>query len=171
MKNPFRYLWEWFAYIQAFLDDTILYSIKKLQAQADKETDPEKIKQIHKKIWYYIWKWLSGSLWEWFGWFYEKYADLKKWNNMAQTAIEEDIPRMRIKAKMLKVKMEIMWIKKWDIKSLVKLKDKTSIKNKIRIKAKMLKVKNELRNFETIWNLEDIKNLKYYEWWYKKNKN
>jgi len=36
--------------MQAFFDDTILYSIKKLQAQADKETDPKKIKEIHKKI-------------------------------------------------------------------------------------------------------------------------
>ena len=170
MKNPFRYIWEWVAYIQAFLDDTILYSIKKLQAQAEKEKDPKKIKEIHKKIGYYIGKWLSESVWETFSGFYEKYADLKKWDNLAQTAIEEDIPKMRLKAKHLKVKMEVMWLNKWDLDSLRKLKDKTSLKNKIRIKTKMLKVKNELRNFETIWNLEDIKNLKNMDT-YKKNKN
>lgn len=170
MKNPFRYLWEWVAYMQAFLDDTILYSIKKLQSQADKERNPEDIKQIHKKVWYYIWKWLSASIWETFWGFYEKYADLKKWNNLAQMAIEQDLPKAVLRARHMKVKMEIMWVKKWDIQSIRKLKNQVSLKDKIRIKRKLMNVKNELKNFETIWNLEDIKNLKNLDNWYIKKK-
>lgn len=139
MKNPFRYLWEWWAYAQAFLDDTILYTVKKLQAQAEKEKDPKEIKKIHKKISYYIWMWLSKSVWESFWGFYEKYAELKKWENLAQNTIEKDIPKMRIKAKNLKVKMEVMGLKKWDLESLKRLKDKTSIKDKLIIKTKMIK--------------------------------
>jgi len=141
MKNPFRYLWEWFAYLQAFLDDTILYTVKKLQNQAEKETNPEKLKKIHKKILFYIWKWLSKSIWEWFAWFYEKYADLKKWKNLAQTTIEEDIPKMILKTRLLKTKIEVMWIKKWNIEDLKKLKDKIPVRKKLSIKSRQLREK------------------------------
>ena len=123
MKNPFRFMWEWLAYFQAFLDDTILYTVKKLQAQADKETDPKEIKKIHKKMWYYISKWLSKSIWESFSWFYEKYSELKKWENLAQNTIEKDLPKLRIKTKNLKIRMQLRWIKKWDLQALKKLKD------------------------------------------------
>ena len=120
-KNVFRYLWESLAYLQAFFDDTILYTIHTLQEKADKETDIKKKQKIHEKILWIISTWLSKSLWEAWAGFYEKYADLKKWDNLAEIAIEEDIPRMMRKWKMILKKMEKMKIKKWDIKWLKKL--------------------------------------------------
>jgi len=120
-KNVFRYLWESLAYLQAFFDDTILYTIHKLQDQAEKETDIDKKKKIHEKIIWLIGTWLSASIWEAWAGFYEKYADLKKWDNLAETAIEEDLPRMMKKGKMIVKKMEKLSIKKWDLKWLRRL--------------------------------------------------
>lgn len=137
MKNPFRYLWEWYAFIQAFLDDTILYIVKKLQKKAEKETNPEKKKKIHQKITYYIWLWLSKSLWESFAWFYEKYAELKQWQNLAEIAFDEKLPKNIIKAKLLKTKMEVLWIKKWDLESIKKLKDKVPISKRVTLNKKI----------------------------------
>jgi len=120
-KNVFRYLWESLAYLQAFFDDTVLYTIHTLQKKADRETDIKKKQKIHEKILWIISTWLSASIWEAGAGFYEKYADLKKWDNLAETAIEEDIPRMMKKGKMIVKKMEWLKIKKWDIKWLKKL--------------------------------------------------
>lgn len=143
MKNPFRYLWEWYAYLQAFLDDTILYIVKKLQKKAEKETDPKKKKKIHEKITHYIWIWLSKSLWERCTWFYEKYAELKKWDNLAEITFNEKLPKNILKARLLKTKMEVLWIKKWDIESLKKLKDKVPLSKKIVLNKKIKKLKIE----------------------------
>mgnify|MGYP003470778052 CR=1 FL=1 len=46
MKNPFRYLWEKYAYFQAYLDDTVLYTTKKLQEKSNDQKDVSK-----EKVW------------------------------------------------------------------------------------------------------------------------
>lgn len=123
MKNPFRYIWEKYAYFQAYLDDTVLYTTKKLQEkQENAEKEDIKNKKIWKKILHYTWVWLSKSVWEAFTWFYETYAELKKWGNLAQATVEKDIPKMRIKAKLLKEKMKLLKLKKWNLEDLKKLK-------------------------------------------------
>lgn len=122
MKNPFRYLWEKYAYLQAYLDDTVLYTTKKLQEKAQNVEDVSN-KPLGKKVLHYTWIGLSKSVWEAFTGFYETYAELKKWENLAQTTIEEDIPKMKRKAKLLKEKMKLMKIKKWNLEDLKKLKN------------------------------------------------
>lgn len=121
MKNPFRYIWEKFAYLQAYLDDSVLYTTKKLQEKSENSEDV-KNKPLWKKILHYTWVGLSKSIWEAFAWFYETYAELKKWENLAQTTVEQDLPKIRIKAKLLKEKMKLMKIKKWNLDDLKKLK-------------------------------------------------
>ena len=103
MKNPFRYLWEKYAYLQAYLDDSVLYTTKKLQEKSKNQEDVS-TKPLWKKILHYTGVWLSKSVWEAFTGFYETYAELKKWDNLAQTTMEEDLQRIRLKAKLLKEK-------------------------------------------------------------------
>lgn len=124
MKNPFRYVWEKYAYVQAYLDDTILYTTKKLQEKSQKseKTDISQ-KTLWKKVLHYTGLGLSKSVWEAFSWFYETYTELKKWENLAQKAVEEDIPKIKIKAKLLKEKMKLLNIEKGNIADLKKLKD------------------------------------------------
>ena len=122
MKNPFRYIWEKYAYLQAYLDDSVLYTTKKLQEKSQNAEDVSD-KPLWKKILHYTWVWLSKSVGEAFTGFYETYAELKKWENLVQTTVEEDIPRMRIKAKLLKEKMKLMKLKKWNLEDLKKLKN------------------------------------------------
>lgn len=124
MKNPFRALWEWYAYLQAYLDDAILYTTKKLQDKSKIQTKEDiKNKKITQKAVYYTGVWLSKTVWEWFSWFYEKYKELKQTEiNMAQKTIEEDLPKIALKWKQIKEKMNRLWIKSWDIKWLKKLK-------------------------------------------------
>lgn len=122
MKNPFRYLWEKYAYFQAYLDDSVLYTTKKLQEKSKNQEDVS-AKPLGKKILHYTWVGLSKSVWEAFTGFYETYAELKKWDNLAQTTMEEDLPRIRIKAKLLKEKMKLMKLKKWNLEDLKKLKN------------------------------------------------
>lgn len=122
MKNPFRYLWEKYAYFQAYLDDSVLYTTRKLQEKSEKNVDVKKLK-LWKKILHYTWLWLSKSIWEAFTWFYETYATLKQWHNLAQFTVEQDLPKIRIKAKLLKEKMKLMKLKKWNLEDLKKLKD------------------------------------------------
>lgn len=122
MKNPFRYLWEKYAYFQAYLDDSVLYTTKKLQEKSKNQEDVSS-KPLGKKILHYTGVGLSKSVWEAFTGFYETYAELKKWENLAQTTVEEDLPRMRLKAKLLKEKMKLMKLKKWNLEDLKKLKN------------------------------------------------
>lgn len=122
MKNPFRYLWEKYAYLQAYLDDTVLYGAKKLQEKSSEQKDLRNEK-MWKKILHYTWVWLSKSFGEAFSWFYEKYAELKRWENLVQEAFEQDIPKITRKAKLLKEKMKLLKIKKWSLEDLKKLKD------------------------------------------------
>lgn len=124
MKNPFRYVWEKYAYLQAYLDDTILYTTKKLQEQSEKseKTDISQ-KTLAKKALHYTGLWLSKSVWEAFSGFYETYTELKKWENLAQKAVEQDIPKIKVKAKLLKEKMKLLNIEKGNIEDLKKLKD------------------------------------------------
>lgn len=122
MKNPFRYLWEKYAYFQAYLDDSVLYTTKKLQEKSSKKIDVKKLK-LSKKLLHYTWVWLSKSIWETFTWFYETYAELKRWHNLAQATVEQDLPKIRLKAKLLKEKMKLMKLKKWNLEDLKKLKD------------------------------------------------
>lgn len=125
MKNPFRYIWEKYAYLQAYLDDTVLYTTKKLQEKAKEEEDVSQ-KPLGKKIIHYTGVGLSKSIGEAFTGFYETYAELKKWDNLAQKTVEEDIPKIRIKAKLLKEKMVLLKIKKWNLEDLKRLKDEKS---------------------------------------------
>lgn len=122
MKNPFRYLWEKYAFFQAYLDDTVLYTTKKLQEKSQEKKDI-KNEKIWKKILHYTGVWLSKSVWEAFTGFYETYTELKKWDNLAQTTFEKDIPKMKLKAKLLKEKMKLLKIKKWNLEDLRKLKE------------------------------------------------
>jgi len=157
ITNPFKLLWYSVAYIQAYFDDTILYITKKLQNKAEKEKNPEELKKIHKKILYYTWLWLSKSIWESVWWYYEKYKELKKWKNMVETTFEEDIPRLRIKTKNLKTRLELKWIKKWSLEDLKKLKDKKSF-SKTSIE-KFQKTKKELKDIQNK-SIEALKKLK-----------
>ncbi len=122
MKNPFRYLWEKYAYFQAYLDDTVLYTTKKLQEKSNDQKDVSKEK-LGKKVLHYTGIWLSKSIGEAFTWFYETYSELKKWENLAQTTFEEDIPRIKLKTKLLTQKMKLLRIKKWNLEDLKRLKD------------------------------------------------
>ena len=157
-KNLFRYLWEWYAYLAAFLDDTVLLAIKKMQEKADIEEDPKKKKKIHEKILKIIGKWLSSTLWEAWAWFYEKYADLKKWENLAETALEEDIPRMMLKWKLTLTKMDTLWLEKWNIEHLKKLKDWVDLNDRIKIKWKQLTKKMEVLKIKK-WSVKWLKKL------------
>lgn len=124
MKNPFRYIWEKAAYLQAYLDDTVLYTTKKLQEKSqNQEQEDISQKPLGKKVLHYTGIGLSKSIGEAFTGFYETYAELKKWENLAQKAVEDDIPKIRIKAKLLKEKMKLLNIKKWNLEDLKKLKD------------------------------------------------
>ena len=122
MKNPFRYLWEKYAYFQAYLDDTVLYTTKKLQEKSNDTKDVSKEK-LGAKVLHYTGIGLSKSVWEAFTWFYETYAELKKWENLAQTTFEEDIPKIKLKSKLLAQKMKLLRIKKWNLEDLKRLKD------------------------------------------------
>ena len=125
MKNPFRYLWEKYAYLQAYLDDTVLYTTKKLQEKSQKQEQEDISKKpLGKKVLHYTGIGLSKSVWEAFTGFYETYAELKKWENMTQKTVEQDIPKIRLKAKLLKEKMKLLNIKKWNLEDLKRLKDK-----------------------------------------------
>jgi hypothetical protein len=124
MKNPFRYVWEKYAYLQAYLDDTILYTTKKLQEQSEKsEKNDISQKTLAKKALHYTGLGLSKSVWEAFSGFYETYTELKKWENLAQKTVEKDIPKIKIKAKLLKEKMKLLNIEKGNIEDLKKLKN------------------------------------------------
>ncbi len=157
-KNVFRYLWESLAYLQAFFDDTILYTIHKLQEKADKETDIKKKQKIHQKILSIIGTGLSKSVWEAWAWFYEKYADLKKWDNLAETMVEKDIPRVVMKWKQTLTKMDILWLKRWNLEDLKKLKDKLSPEDKIKIKKSQMPQKMQMLDIKK-WDLEGLRKL------------
>ncbi|MGE4444467.1 MAG: hypothetical protein AB7E37_05760 [Candidatus Altimarinota bacterium] len=122
MKNPFRYLGEKYAYFQAYLDDTVHYTTKKLQEKSNDTKDVSNEK-VGKKILHYTGVGLSKSFGEAFSGFYEKYAELKKGENLAQTTFEEDLPKIKLKTKLLTQKMKLLHIKKGNLEDLRKLKD------------------------------------------------
>lgn len=126
-KSAFKYIWEWYAYVQAFLDDSILLAFKKLQKTWEEE---KKDDRMHKKVWRWVWK----AIWDIWAWYYEKYADLKKWDtNMAEDFIDYAVPEVKKRTNHMKIKMDVLGVKKWDLESLKKLKEprNSEIKKKI----------------------------------------
>lgn len=126
-KSAFKYIWEGYAYFQAFLDDSILLAFKKLQKTWEEE---QKDDRIHKKVWKSVWK----AIWDIWAWYYEKYADLKKWDtNMAEDFIDYAVPEVKKRTNHMKIKMDVLWVKRWDLESLRKLKEPrdNEIKKKI----------------------------------------
>jgi hypothetical protein len=122
-KSVFRFLWEGYAYLQALLDDTLLLIFKKLEEKWDEEISPEDEKKIHKKLMKIVW-WM---LWDAWAGFYEKYAELKQWDNLAEDIAYNKIPEIKAKATILQAKMKVLWIEKGNLESLKKLKDKRDL--------------------------------------------
>lgn len=122
-KSVFRFLWEGYAYVQALLDDTLLLIFKKLEEKWDEEISPEDEKKIHKKLMKIVW----GMVWDAGAWFYEKYAELKQGDNLAEDIAYNKLPEIKAKTTILKAKMQVLWIEKWNLESLKKLKDKRDL--------------------------------------------
>lgn len=122
-KSVFRFLGEWYAYAQAFLDDTLLLIFKKLEKKWEEEISPEDEKKIHKKLLKMLW----WALWDAGAGFYEKYAELKQWENLAEDLAYNKVPEFKKRAALLQTKMQVLGIKKGDLESLKKLKDKRDL--------------------------------------------
>ena len=155
-KTLFRYLWEWYAYMQAFMDDTILLTFQKLQEMADKW---EKMKEEDEKFYMKVWKYLWWAVWDAGAWFYEKYAELKQGDNLAEQALENELPKLKMKTKMMTTKMELRGIKKWDLEALRNLKNTPTTIEKIKMKKKLMKRRMQLMWVKK-WDLDAIKKLK-----------
>jgi len=124
--NLFRKVWEWYAYLQAFLDDTIHYSIKSMSKDEKQDFSPEELKErkkIHRRLLRWMWKAFSYSIWQAWMWFYEKYSDLKQGENLMEKTINKNIPEAKVKWRLLLTKIDLMKVKKWDIDSIKKLKE------------------------------------------------
>ena len=122
-KSIFRKVWETYAYAQAFLDDTIHLTFKKIKEAWEKVSEnPEEEKKIHKKIIKAVW----WAVWDAGSWFYEKYSELKTWDNLAEDFAKNTYPEIKHKTLEMSEKMRVLWIEYWNLESLKRFKEPRS---------------------------------------------
>jgi len=117
-SNVFTKIWEWFAHIQSFIDDALQITFKKIQDKSSEHTTSDD--KIHKKLIITF----SKAVWDLWNWFYEKYRELKSSpDNKAENFINTKIKDFNLRSVILKAKMTILWVQRWNLESIKRLKD------------------------------------------------